>query len=619
MNFGDAPIGFARSTFTILLTTLLMAVTTPRLDGQDADVVTRIVDISGLVTPILDAPVVPWRLPIDEAYSDSEPRERNLASTPRVPFTMDQVVMMLRTAIAPKSWSDDRTTLTPMGEGAHLLVRHDKDVVERVVDFVASFTRVVRHPIEVEGWVLRGDSVRLAEILASGPILDARRVAAMRSSWRQANIVVDRHVRVRAVDTQRLRLETGRLVHFCGDYDVEVAPGAQSVDPTVRMIFEGLDLAVRPTLTLAGKIDLRLQGRLASRLELASVRPKSPVVGGLQLPKVAVQMFASTVSIESGGGVIIGALRSTESEARVLVLAARTSELRSPAIGEGARWNAIYPLRHITAPRAGLAPLFLGQAAQGRRRDEGRATRRTETPFARSSTFIEADRVFDMVRTQVNPKAWDDFSYRLELVNGRLFASATSTDQREIRDLLATLTTKRADHVAAEVHVLSVVGDVDEDIKPAQRARALLRSTTSERLHSAFLVAEIGGSAHLACGREFAYLGDYDVKIAERAYAGDPVVRTGFAGLYLRLAPFAVGSDAFGVHFGFDFSGRDPTVTDFGAGSGEYGLQQLPTVPRVAHVGQVISSANNWTILHEASDPSFPERRLIVVARFSRS
>ncbi|MHC5081364.1 MAG: hypothetical protein ACYTHN_20355, partial [Planctomycetota bacterium] len=94
---------------------------------------------------------------------------------------------------------------------------------------------------------------------------------------------------------------------FLKDYDVEVAQKAAIADPIIWTIREGISFSIRPTVTESAHVLLDIRMTLAMLMgEVVDKHFQAERLGALEMPRICIQDFETSLLIPDGGVAVIG-------------------------------------------------------------------------------------------------------------------------------------------------------------------------------------------------------------------------------------------------------------------------------------------------------------------------
>ncbi len=557
---------------------------------------TRVFDVSPLLSPVADAPIGSWGLPIWTTYYQRFSNDRSGAGTEsRALMRPETLLSIIRDGIPAESWDSEGTFLRLVEAGGHLVVSQTPDILNKIESLLESMILRARQPIALEALVLRLGPAELVGLLANGAVLSSDRVDALLSGKDQGALL-DGVLRASTIPGVRVRLRSGVRKPFVGIVDVEVAQEAAAVDPMTLAVFEGLDLTVRPLLGADGKIALRVQGGIDEDFSTRGFVSRS--TGKMQLPSMRTARFSGCARLDDGEALVVGCVLGGEESSRVLVIRARRTTplpkgpLPIPSVD-------LMPLGDLTLPYLVMPPVSLGSAWGDKRAMDG-DTPSAVAPYESGRRFMTEEELGDFIRRSVRPEWWGTNLYDLEATSDWLCLMTNQEQNQAVRRFLRNLTQVKARPLAWEVLTVSLPRNVyAAAAREGDRApRLILRSADAFRRFHGVSVMEPGGVIDFLAGRESAYVRDNSVEIAQGADILAPIPGVRFRGVAIRLAPQGVQGDTVMLQYECRLAGgsSDPPPVFEGAGL----IEVATELPQTAHrtlSGQVSLRLGAWSVL----------------------
>ncbi|HGY90932.1 MAG TPA: hypothetical protein ENK43_07155 [Planctomycetes bacterium] len=557
---------------------------------------TRIFDVSPLISPVSDAPIGFWGLPIWTAYYQRFSNDRSGESLdPRMLVRPEALLAIIRDGIPEESWNSEGVTLRLLEDGRHLVVSQKPDVLKKIGSLLESMTLRVREPIALEALILRLGPAELVGLLANGPVLPAARVDALLTGKDQG-AVLDGVLRASTIPGLRVRLQSGVRKPFVGIVDVEVAQEAEAVDPTTLTVFEGLDLTVRPLISADGKIVLRVQGGIDEDFATRDFVSRS--TGKMQLPSMRTSRFSGSGRLDDGEALVVGCVLGGEDSSRVLAIRARRAT--SPPQGPMPIPSVdLFPLSDLCLPYLVMPPVSLGAAWGDKRAMDGDIPTAV-APYESGHRFISEEELGDFIRRSVRPEWWGANLYDLEATSDWLWLLTSPEQNRAVRRFLRGLTDVKAKALGWEVLIVSLPQDVYAAAarEGDRAARTILRSPDAFRRFHGVSVMEPGGVIDFIAGRESSYIRDNAVEIAQGADILAPIPGVRFRGVAIRLAPLRLRGESVMLQYDCRLSGGAAGLppTFEGAGLVEVGTE-LPQTTLRQLGGHATVRLGKWNVL----------------------
>ncbi len=557
---------------------------------------TRIFDVSPLLSPVSDAAIGSWGLPIWTAYYERLSNDRSANNLEgRALMRPETLLSIIRDGIPAESWDSEGTFLRLVEGGGHLVVSQTPDVLNKIGGLLESMILRVRQPIALEALVLRLGPAELVGLLANGAVLSAARVDALLTGKDQG-VLLDGVLRGSTIPGLRIRLRSGVRKPFVGIVDVEVAQEAEAVDPTTLTVFEGLDLTVRPLLGADGKIVLRVQGGIDEDFAARDFVSRS--TGKMQLPSMRTARFSGCGRLDDGEALVVGCVLGGENSSRVVVIRARRATqvpqgvLPIPSID-------LFPLSDLSLPYLVMPPVSLGAAWGDKRAMDGDAPTAV-APYESGHRFMSEEELGDFIRRSVRPEWWGSNLYDLEATSDWLWLMTNQEQNQAVRRFLRGLTEVKAKPLSWEVLTVSLPQDVYAAAarEGDRAARLILRSPDAFRRFHGVSVMEPGGVIDFIAGRESSYVRDNAVEIAQGADILAPIPGVRFRGVAIRLAPLGLRGESVMLQYDCRLSGGavGPPPDFKGAGLVEVATE-LPQTTLRKLGGHASLRLGTWNVL----------------------
>lgn len=583
--------------------------------GAQQNLVLRVFEIEGLARYDVDAAHGAWTLALrgvyrglsgaDDGVEDAEePGEQGA----------DMLVRMIRDLIDPTSWAEQGRLMRLNESGTRLIVRQTPTNMERIAAFLDAQAAARARGVRLEVLVLGGGAAELVGLGGNRHIVSGERFDRIRAGTAECKILASMTGSAR--DGQLVVLKAGRVQHFLAAQPAQIAQTAAVSEPQEGKIFEGSEVVIRPLFAPDGRINLRVQARLGSDLGLEPWRSRSPGVGPLQLPSMRQSLFSSSVMLASGEAVVLGAIGSDAPSPRFILLRATADAGADPAFGGSRLVLRSHRCGYLTSPIMSLPRLDLGHLGGGGRLYDD--VDREDGVFGSGASYLSGESIMDLVREVVTPDYWDSEPYLLDAEGRRLWIAAQEDQQKGADELLRTLAQERARFLDVEAFCLRIERGQLEAIRRENATtwlRDLLRSREALRLHAMVGSVELGSRIEFAEGLERAWVAEADAEVAQGADILSPAVETGFRGLYLRLAPYALDGERIGLDYDFDLIGPRLDLEAPGGNGVQPGIElRMARSGWASGRGHEITKAGDYLLLAET--PGDQEGSvLLVIAR----
>lgn len=247
-------------------------------------------------------------------YTPPEPAE---LPDPSPAFPTEYLPDMLRRVMGPGVWT--RRGASIQFTNGVLVVRNTEGVqkaVARNLDRIRerSFTQVATQArfIELEA------SDAEAVLVRSQPLRPAELETLLKSASGRTLAAAA----IRAPAGVRRTTRAGRQRSYVADFEVEIAQEATIANPVVRSFFEGLSLAIRPSVTVGGD-GVHLEWSFAQTSAAQSIPQRSTPHGMLDLPRLVRAQSHGKAQVRFDHTLIANASRTKEGRVRLLLLTPR--------------------------------------------------------------------------------------------------------------------------------------------------------------------------------------------------------------------------------------------------------------------------------------------------------
>jgi hypothetical protein len=185
----------------------------------------------------------------------------------------------------------------------------------------------------------------------------------------------------------------------------------------------------------------------------------------------------------------------------------------------------VFDISTLTAPRPGVRAPLLGPETS---LDQYFSAEEEQGPWS----FLEADQLVEMIRSQVDPENWDRGGEILAAGDGLLVVRSWPNVLGRIETLLSELGAEASRRTRVTFEVYEVDPEKYAEVAAVSDAAALdFAALGGRRLESASAEAWPGVRSALKVTDRVRYVADYDPEIAQGAMIADPIVRFAEEGL----------------------------------------------------------------------------------------
>lgn len=543
--------------FTLLLLALALVIPGGALpagaddeEAQEEALVTRLFDVGALTRGREDF-FRTLSMSAEPGAEDEQPLFGSEAEEPIYPLgQIDELIELVKAHVRPGSWESTLgAQMSSIGEQT-LLVRNFKDVVDAVGVHLGALQRRMMRRVHVDVETFHLTSAELQGLLQDGSAVLAKpdRLEALRGG-EQAGPSVS----IAAYERNRAAIFSGTQRAYVGDYDVEVAWGANISDPIVYVDNAGLAADVRAILGPDGKTAIVAVGAaLSELLQLDALDTGEKRI--IELPQNAVTRIQSRVQLPVGAWALLEG-QSSDGGDRRWTFAIRVSALPTEDLARTARGA------ELTAPAARPSRSFelrsfdvgmLTHAVQSMMGESLFLTPSNFTPpeppeLPEPSPILPQDSIVELIRQTIVPGSWELNGTGIEARNGHIYA-------RNAPDVLAAvgqrLDTLRRELIYSTVTTAEIV-DVpyalgrqlqaapDRVLNDAARLalQAAFKTGDAKSLGATRVAAMRGARNAVTGGRRTAYVADYEVEIAGESVIANPVIQRSLSGTGLDVLP----------------------------------------------------------------------------------
>lgn len=385
--------------------------------------------------------------------------------------------------------------------------------------------------------------------------------------------------------------ESGRSVRYVRDFDVEVAEKANIGDPKFDLFFAGTRVGLCLTPMIDGRCLVRLG--LQETEQLKALTPRQLTGNGLgivHLPDVRVLELATAAVVPPGGAVLVAGNRNERSWL-LRVDAGTTTPLQFGAA--------------LALPLGNLAVAPLGRGSSRKldlARRPGDDRRYREEGQHAPDGLAALDRRLDGQLGNDPERAQTFGSHVVLLGSHEARGDVEAALRREASTVNATSLTFR-------------VGSVENAEATAALADSAAIAGLAATLPTEACLATLPDSHFgVRLGREVAFVGDYEVEIAAKAAAANPVVKTTFDGFRISgMLRQSAGKSRVELRLQW---GAVAPFAPIDLANPALGTADTPVTAWTDVEQSVGLAGEGWQIAHLQPDPSAPgERSLVLMVR----
>jgi hypothetical protein len=479
---------------------------------------------------------IPRRLGLGRDGDDQRPLFGAEGEEPILPVgTIDELVELVRFQVAPASWESVAGAFL-RNIGNHLLVvRQEAEALDGVGSALHALEQRWFRPI-----LLDVVAVRLPAGAATATPADLEALSEGEAVQAAISWVV--------LPGQRVNAFMGREVAYLHDYDVEVAGKAKMSDPIVHAVNVGFQVDARATVSDAGdhvRVDLNAQAVDLIRLDGIQAGEART----LEAPVTASTRVQATALLAAGAWTLLeGAVPRGEASHTVLLARARVGARASATPGKGFPLPTLenagmtrlkdraFSTQHLTAPNFS----WLGPALSVH---PSRYTPPEPPELPEPMGAIWDDPLLELLREAIAPESWGSRGGSAEVRKGTLYVRAPESAVAAVERLLKALEQALLWSVEVEGRLVELPAAHAAFAAPVLAADAeaalagSIKDGTATLLEQVRVTAHAGQRNHVAALEERAYVGDYEVEIAEDATIANPVVETQTSGVVLEIQP----------------------------------------------------------------------------------
>lgn len=427
----------------------------------------------------------------------------------------EDVIVALMRRVFGADLEADRLQLSMLEET--LVAEGDPGTVAEVGRALEQLARVVARPITVQAALYeRGDGAAPDPFLSPGQVQELQGGAPL---WRATAVV-------RAGG--RVALGNEQWTRYVADVDVEVAQKSTIADPKIDSFFEGVRLLIEPH-ALAGTEELAVFCWCALGWRRAPPERRSAVAGSqpvLDAPNVNLNTARMSGRIADRGGLALTVDGAAEGGSRlVLVVSAHHSEppAEAPAPLHLIPISALTTKSFRTAPRLPRGyPELPGHEGYQR---EGQLA-----PYG----LVDSDTLLRLVGdAAAGQMTGDEVSQSGSFLVVEGPGSARARVERAVQRLQDRWLRN------AEIRARTRLMPVGAGPAPFGRGSGAETAGEGRDLHAVALPALLDREHIVNRGSETTVIRDYDVEIAAKAAASNPIVQEVFTGVSVAVRPYS--------------------------------------------------------------------------------
>ncbi|MEK7466923.1 MAG: hypothetical protein AAB074_05855 [Planctomycetota bacterium] len=469
------------------------------------------------------------------------------------PVTGEFLVAAITTNFDEDSWSDERNTL--QYDSGVLYVTQTKENHEKIQKYIDMLRRRFSRRIIVEAEVLLLAPEAFAASGALPGLLTAEQDKALHDAAADpARGRLLTLLRAVAMNGQRVFAADLSEKSYVRDYDVEIAQDQAIADPCQGNLVTGAVLDVRPILANdLGTVLMDTRFKLARPRGIAPFDPATATLGTLELPSHDVLRTRTTLSIPLGRSVLLCAGPiAGEKDWLGAVLLRPTLTGQSGTDETASTEKRQMRMFDVSSLTAGVKD-FPGPSLEMSGGYDGADPSTSFSPPQDEGSSLSPEQLIEAIQDNVAPESWKNARNRLSIMGDQIVVVQSPAVLEEIAKFIAVAAPARNRIIGVE----TVFVAMDDAAWNARRASLSGASPAEEGLKDLLAAALKGGGTriltsargvcmsdqrfHVWAGGEFAYVQDYDVEIAEKAAASDPVIGLLTTGCVLDIRPTLAG------------------------------------------------------------------------------
>lgn len=383
----------------------------------------------------------------------------------------------------------------------------------------------------------------------------------------------------------QLSLGSTRETRILADYDVEIAQSATIADPEVETLRDGFAASVRIQPCGSGAIDVEATAEIAVLDEpIRSLDLDAPALGRVDLPALDCARVAGTAAVPAGGALALVARGASGGAALAVVFTPRVGALEPAAQRDVA--DAPVEIRIADLGPAGIPARSFGALAARSWGDASLSDVYSGSP-AEQARGDEDDgtEAEESITTEALSAAGGESAFVRRIPGRHALVLGDAAAQSAVASAIESLLAPRRLTVELTVAVVPLTEAEAASFDSATSAEPLLAAARANRVGSCLFQSAIvsGDRAAMTLGREFSYLGDYEVEVAHSSKVADPQISFAFVGAAAEVR-VTRGEDSARavVEVRLVHSSGSDRVEARSGGTGEIGAIEFPSLRRSA-------------------------------------
>lgn len=384
----------------------------------------------------------------------------------------------------------------------------------------------------------------------------------------------------------RLSLGSTRETRILADYDVEIAQSATIADPAVETLRDGFAASVRILPCGSGAIDVEATAEIAVLDEpIRSLDLDAPALGRVDLPALDCARVAGTAAVPAGGALALVARGASGGAALAVVFTPRVGALEPAAQRDVA--DAPVEIRIADLGPAGIPARSFGALAA---RSWGDASRfdvysGSLAEKARAGDDDDGVEAAASVTADALAAAGGESAFVRRIPGRHALVLGDAAAQSAVASAIESLLAPRRLTSELTVAVVPLTEAEAASFDSATSAEPLLAAARANREGSCLFQSALvsGDRAAMTLGREFSYVGDYEVEVAQGSKVADPQISFAFVGAAAEVR-VTRGEDSARavVEVRLVHSSGGDRVEARSGGTGEIGAIEFPSLRRSA-------------------------------------
>ncbi len=463
---------------------------------------------------------------------------------------VDELIELIKSHVRADSWESTLGAGIRSSSEDRLIVRCFPDVMDTVATYLGALQQRVMRRVCVEVETFRLTRSGLQALLAEGSttLADAGKLEALRGS-----AAAGPSVSLVAYEHNRAAVFSGTQRAYVGDYDVEVAWGANTSDPIVYVDNAGLSADVSATLSPDSTSAVVQVGASLSRLlDMKAVDTGEGRV--IELPENAIAHVQSRIDLPVGRWALLEG-QSADQDEHTWTFAIRVTALPTTDLAAAARGIALDAPAERPARTFELRTFDIGmlvQNVQSRLGEDLILMPSNFTPpeppeLPEPAPIFAVETIVDLLRETIVPASWELRGTFLDARNGQLYARNTPAVLDAIGSRLATLRREFIWSTVTSSEIVEVSDALGRRLQAAPdrvltaagaaEIEAAVKAGEARRLGLTRVATMRGGRNAVTSGRRRAYISDYEVEIAGESTIANPVIQRCLSGTVLDVRP----------------------------------------------------------------------------------